>query len=30
MPGVLIGQLDIQVPPIVQALFLARFLFATG
>ena len=28
--GVLIGQLDIQVPPIVKVLFFALFLFATG
>ena len=28
--GVLIGQLGIQVPPIVKALFFALFLFATG
>jgi putative transport protein len=28
--GVLIGQLDIQVPPIVKVFFFALFLFATG
>lgn len=28
--GVLIGQLGIQVPPIVKAIFFALFLFATG
>jgi putative transport protein len=28
--GVLIGQLDIQVPPIVKSIFFALFLFATG
>ena len=28
--GVLIGQLDIQVPPIVKVIFFALFLFATG
>jgi len=28
--GVLIGQLDIQVPPIIKIFFFALFLFATG
>jgi putative transport protein len=28
--GVLIGQLDIQVPPIVKVIFFDLFLFATG
>jgi putative transport protein len=30
LAGVLIGQLDVKIPPIVKAIFFDLFLFTTG